>query len=199
MRMWLTVALLAAPILLAQSKNARDLGPATVLVASRELADPNFAKTVILLVHYDQESVLGLTVNRHTDVAVSRLFEGLKAAKDRADSIYLGGPVEISTVFALLESPAKLKGIDPIFGKTYLISTKEQLEKTVAARPEADVFHVYLGYAGWTNEQLRREVALGMWFIFQADTSMVFDADPDTLWQRMIRRTEQKLALLRVN
>ena len=46
-----------------------------MLVASRDLADPNFAKTVILLVHYDEESVLGLIVNRHTDVPISRLFE----------------------------------------------------------------------------------------------------------------------------
>jgi putative AlgH/UPF0301 family transcriptional regulator len=193
MRMLLIVTLLG-PALIAQSKNAKDLGPAAVLVASRDLADPNFAKTVILLVHYDQESVLGLTINRHTDVAVSRLFEGLKAGKARADSIYLGGPVEISTVFGLLESPDKFKDIAPVFGETYLISTKALLEKTVASSPDPNVFHVYVGYAGWTNTQLRKEVALGMWFIFQADTDTVFDSDPDTLWQRMIRKTEEKLA-----
>ena len=46
-----------------------------MLVAARDLADPNFAKTVILLVHYDDDSVLGLIVNRcHTDVPISRLF-----------------------------------------------------------------------------------------------------------------------------
>jgi putative AlgH/UPF0301 family transcriptional regulator len=186
--------LLAGPALLAQSKSARDLGPAAVLVASRDLADPNFAKTVILLVHYDDESVLGLIVNRHTDVPISRLFEGLKAAKGRVDSIYLGGPVEISTVFGLFESPDKMKGVDPVFGETYLLSSKAVLEKTVAARPDPGVFHVYCGYAGWSNEQLKREVDLGMWFIFHADTATVFDSDPDSLWQRMIRKTEQTLA-----
>ena len=196
MRMLLSVALLG-PVLQAQSKNARDLGPATLLVASRDLADPNFAKTVVLLVHYDEKSVLGLTINRHTDVAVSRLFEGSKAGKERGDSIYLGGPVEISTVFALLESPNKLKDVAPVFGETYLISTKALLDKTVAARPDPGVFHVYLGYDGWTNEQLRNEVALGMWFIFHADNESVFDADPDTLWQRMIKKTEQNLAMVK--
>jgi putative AlgH/UPF0301 family transcriptional regulator len=200
MRMLLIVAVTVAllgPSLLAQSKDAKDLGPAAVLVASRDLADPNFAKTVILLVHYDEDSVLGLTINRHTDVAVSRLFGGLKAGKARADSIYLGGPVEISTVFGLLESPDKLKDIAPVFGETYLISTKALLEKEVAAGADPEVFHVYVGYAGWTNAQLRKEIALGMWFIFQADTETVFDSNPDTLWQRMIRKTEQKLALAR--
>ena len=134
-------------------------------------------------------------INRHTDVAVSRLFEGLQAAKDRADSIYLGGPVEISTVFALLESPDKLKDLSPVFGETYLLSTKALLEKTVATKPDPGVFHVYVGYAGWTNEQLNREVALGMWFIFKADTASVFDTHPDSLWDRLIKKSEQTLAM----
>lgn len=43
-----------------QSRNPRDLGPGKLLVASRELADPNFAETVILLVHYDSKGVVGL-------------------------------------------------------------------------------------------------------------------------------------------
>lgn len=187
--------LLAAPALLAQSKNTHDLGRASVLVASRDLADPNFAKTVILLVHYDEESVLGLIVNRHTDVPIARLFENLKAAKERGDNIYLGGPVEISTVFALFESTDKPKGAAPVFGETYLISTKDVLEKTVSAKPDPDVFHVYCGYAGWTNEQLKREVDLGMWYIFHADTGMVFDSDPDSLWLRMIKKSEQQVAM----
>jgi putative AlgH/UPF0301 family transcriptional regulator len=185
---------LPAGFLPAQSKSARDLGPATLLVASRDLEDPNFAKTVILLVHYDDNSVLGLIINRHTDVPISRLFDGLKAAKARADSIYLGGPVETSTVFALLDSPDKVKDAAPVFGEVYWISTKALLEKAIAARPDPDVFHIYVGYAGWTNDQLRKEVALGMWFIFPADAEMVFDSNPDSLWSRLIKKTEQRMA-----
>ena len=47
-----------------QSRNPKDLGPGKLLVASRELGDPNFAETVILLVHYDTDSVVGLMLNR---------------------------------------------------------------------------------------------------------------------------------------
>lgn len=202
---WMVVALLLAGTALpshadfipVQSKSARDLAQATLLVASRDLDDPNFAKTVILLVHYDDESVLGLIVNRHTDVPISRLFDGLKAAKTRADSIYLGGPVETSTVFALLDSPDKLKGLDPVFSQVYLISSKVLLEKTISVQPDPAIFHVYLGYAGWTGSQLRKEVALGMWYIFQADAEMVFDSNPDSLWSRLIKKTEQRLASVR--
>ena len=177
-----------------QSKDAKDLGVGKLLVASRDLADPNFAQTVILLVHSDDQGVVGLILNRRTDVALSRVLEGLPGAKDRSDRAYLGGPVEVPAVFALLQSPAKVEGAEHIFSEVYLISTKTLLQQTLVARPDPQVFHVYLGYAGWTKDQLRGEVELGAGFVFPADTGAVFNSDPGSLWPQMIRKTELKFA-----
>ncbi len=177
-----------------QSKNTKDLGVGKLLVASRDLGDPNFAETVILLVQYDEKGVVGLILNRRTDVPLSRVLEGPKAAKDRSDKVYLGGPVETPSVFALLQSPAKVEGAEHIFGAVYMISTKALFEQSISARPDPNTFHVYLGYAGWNADQLQREVDLGAWFIFRADAGTVFNSDPDSLWPRMIRKTELNLA-----
>jgi putative transcriptional regulator len=177
-----------------QSKSSKSLGAGKVLVASRNLGDPNFAKTVILLVHYDAEGVLGLVLNHRTDVPLSRVLDTLKAAKDRSDPVYLGGPLETAAVFALLQSPAKPEGAERVFGGVYLINSKPLFEQAVSAQPKPDVFHVYLGYAGWTQDQLRQEVELGAWFVFPAEASTVFNADPDALWPEMIRKTEMQYA-----
>jgi putative AlgH/UPF0301 family transcriptional regulator len=177
-----------------QSKNAKNLGAGKLLLASRDLADPNFAKTLVLLVQYDDEGVVGLILNRRTDVPLSRVLEGIKAANHRSDPVYLGGPVETPSVFALLQSPAKLEGAQHIFGAVYLISTKTLFEQTISAQPDPGGFHVYLGYAGWTKSQLRKEVELGAWFIFQPDAETVFGSDPDSLWLQMIQKTELKFA-----
>lgn len=177
-----------------QSRDTDKLGIGKLLVASRDLGDPHFAETVILLVHYDEEGVVGLILNRRTDVPLSRVFEGLKAAKSRSDPVYVGGPVEIPSVSALRQSPTKVEGAEHVFGGVYLISTKPLFEETFAAGADRSVFHVYLGYAGWNMNQLRMEVELGSWFIFPADAKTVFDSDPDSLWSRMIVKTEQKMA-----
>jgi putative AlgH/UPF0301 family transcriptional regulator len=177
-----------------QSRNAKALGLGKLLVASRNLGDPNFAHTVILLVRYDAKGVLGLIINRRTDVPLSRVLENLKSAKELSDPVYVGGPVEMPAVFALFQSPAGVNGAEHVFGKVYLISEKNLFEETIASRPKPDIFHVYLGYAGWTIEQLRMEVSLGSWFIFSGDTSAVFSADPDSLWQGMIRKTGLQMA-----
>ena len=177
-----------------QSQNAKDLGAAKLLVASRDLGDPNFAETVVLLVHYDAEGVVGLILNRRSHVPLSRVLEGVKAAQGRSDPVYLGGPVETGAVLALLRSPSKLEGADHVFSGVYLISTKTLFEQTISTRPDPGAFHVYLGYAGWSNDQLRKEVELGAWFIFPADARTVFNSDPDSLWSQMIQKTELKLA-----
>ena len=172
-----------------QFKNPKDLGVGKLLVASRGLGDPSFAKTVILLVRYDEKGVLGLVLNRRTDVPLSRVLD-LKAAKDRSDPVYFGGPMETAAVFVLFQSPVKVEKAENIFRGVYLITDKDLLEKTLSARPDPSVFHVYLGYAGWTEDQLRTEVQLGAWFVFPADPATVFNSDPDSLWLQMIQKTE---------
>jgi putative AlgH/UPF0301 family transcriptional regulator len=165
------------------------------LVASRDLGDPNFAQTVILLVHYteDQGSV-GLVVNRRTEVPISRVFQDLKEAKNHTDPVYVGGPVELNTVMALLKTASKPESSTRVFGDVYLISNKDALKTTLASGAESSVFHTYVGYAGWGAGQLEHEVELGAWHIMPADSAMVFHADPDSVWPRLIRRTETQVA-----
>jgi putative AlgH/UPF0301 family transcriptional regulator len=194
---WLSLAIPLSPLCVwmaqGQSMRQEDLGAGKILVASRELPDPNFAKSIVLLVQYDEDGVLGLIVNRRSKVPVSRVLDD-EAAKDRPDPIYAGGPVEKAGVMGLLRANDKPGDAKRVFGDVYLISSKDLLEKTLASPVESNAFHIYLGYAGWTVGQLEHEVDLGAWFIFRGDAAAVFDSDPDTLWSRLIRETELHIA-----
>jgi putative AlgH/UPF0301 family transcriptional regulator len=185
--------LLPAAFLPIQFRSPESLGVGKLLVASRGMDDPHFARTVILLVRYDDDGVLGLVLNRRTDVPLSKVL-ALEAAKDRSDPVYLGGPVGMPAVFALLQSSAKMEKAENIFGGVYMISDEAVFVETISARPDSSVFHVYLGYAGWTQDQLRAEVQLGAWFVFPADAAAVFNSDPNSLWSKMIQDTELKSA-----
>src|SRR5579863_131000 len=174
---------------------AEDLAIGRLLVASRDLGDPNFAKTVILLVHYNEDQgAVGLVVNKRTDVPISRVFHDLKEASGRSDPVYIGGPVELNSVLALLKSASEPQGADRVFGDVYLISNKDVLTRTLASSAEATVFHTYIGYAGWGAGQLEHEVDLGAWHIMPADVGTVFHSDPDSVWEGLIHRTETQIA-----
>jgi putative AlgH/UPF0301 family transcriptional regulator len=186
-------ALRRAALVPVQFKNPKDLGVGKLLVASRGLDDPNFAGTVILLVHYDENGVVGLVLNRRTDVPMSKVLD-LEAAKNRSDLVYLGGPVGVSAVVALFQSGVKINKAENVFDGVSLISDKLAFEQIISGQPDPSAFHVYVGYAGWTPEQLRAEVELGAWFVFPADAATVFNSDPGSLWMQMIEKTELKMA-----
>lgn len=174
---------------------ADDLAVGKMLVASRDLGDPNFAKTVILLVRYDEEKgSVGLVINKRTDIPVSKVFEDLKEASGRRDPVYIGGPVELNTVMALIKTAKKPDSATRVFGDVYLIADKDLLTHTLASSAEATVFHTYVGYAGWGSGQLEHEVDLGAWHIMAGDAAAVFHADPDSVWQRLVQRSETQIA-----
>lgn len=182
------------PLRPVQTQNPDRLGVGKILVASRRLGDPNFAQTVILLVQYDAGGVVGLILNHRSDLPVSQVLGEYTAAKDRSDPVYFGGPVDSQQIRALRKSSARIEGATPICDGVYQIATKAQLEQTLTDKAAASAFHVYLGYAGWHADQLRMEIELGAWFVFPGDAGIIFNSDPDTLWPRLIRKTEMQMA-----
>ena len=182
-------------LLLAVSAQAEDLAAGKFLVAHRDLPDPNFAQTVVLLVRYSDDSVVGLIINRRTQVPLARVFPELKEAKGQTDPIYRGGPVERTAALALLRARTKPEEAEHVFANVSMISSRTLLDKTIAAAMDPSMFHVYLGYSGWTKRQLQGEVELGAWRIFPGNAAAVFDPDPETLWGRLIRKTEERIAL----
>jgi putative AlgH/UPF0301 family transcriptional regulator len=81
-----------------------------------------------------------------------------------------------------------------LFADVYTISSERLLQNALHAGTDANAFRVYLGYAGWGPGQLEREVEAGGWWVFPADAKNVFDAHPETLWTRLIEKTELQIA-----
>jgi putative transcriptional regulator len=68
------------------------------------------------------------------------------------------------------------------------------MEQIMSDKVPPTAVHVYVGYAGWTKDQLRKEMEMGGWFVFPGDAETVFSADPESLWEQMIRKTELQFA-----
>jgi len=187
--------MIAVVALLQGGVYGEDLAAGKLLVASRDLLDPNFAQTVVLLVRYGDDSVVGLIINRRTQIPLARVFPELKEAKGQTDPIYRGGPVERTAALALLRARTKPEEAEHVFANVSMISSRTLLDKTIAAAMDPSMFHVYLGYSGWTMRQLQGEIQLGAWRIFPGNAAAVFDPDPETLWGRLIRKTEERIAL----
>jgi putative transcriptional regulator len=188
------VIFVASSVTSGQSTAIEDLGTGKLLVSARGLADPNFAQSVVLLIRYDDKGALGLIINRRTQASISRVLRDVDTAKHGSDPVYLGGPVELDAVFALLRSQNKPDDATPVLNEVYLVSSKAPLEKALAVSSGSGDLRVYVGYAGWDIGQLENEVKSGGWWIFQANAGVVFDPNPGSIWSRLIARTEQEIA-----
>jgi putative transcriptional regulator len=178
----------------AQSRSAEELGVGKLLVSSKGLPDPNFEKTVVLLIQYDDHGALGLMINRRTEVTLSKLLDGVDTAKHGSDNVFMGGPVEMQSVFALLKAEKKPEDAASVLSDVYLVTTKPPLQKALSAGSGSGDLRVYVGYCGWGAGQLENEMRLGGWWIFGGNASTIFDPNPTSLWSRLILRTEQQIA-----
>ena len=175
-----------------------DLAAGKIIIAPRNAPDPSFANSVILLARYSKGGALGLMLHFRSDFKIAKALKAVPGAEKRTDTVYVGGPVEIPSVMALVRSKTPPDGGKLITGNLYLLASKDSVTAAIAAgRSESDM-RIYIGYAGWGPGQLDREVmrpGIG-WYIFDYDEALVFDPHPDTLWQRLIARADAKRALL---
>lgn len=177
----------------AQYDIEQHLSVGDILVANEKLGDPNFAEAVVLLVQFDaSEGTVGLVINRRSEIPLSRIFPDVKHAT--ADPIYMGGPVGITIGQALLRLPGKAEELEHVSGDVYATADKELIEKSVSSRAQPSKFRLYFGYAGWAPGQLEAEIRLGAWAVLKGRSKVVFDSDPDSLWDRLIRESRTRMA-----
>lgn len=151
-----------------------------LLIASPALVDPNFRKTVVLVVrHAMGEGALGLVLNRRTSTTLKELWERIgREGCTTDDSLSLGGPCE-GPLMALHGD--RTAGELEVLTGVYFTAEGDHLQRLVTA-PPGDV-RFFFGYAGWAPGQLEIELQAGGWRIEPAAPKHVF-AMTEALWER---------------
>jgi putative transcriptional regulator len=182
----------AAATIFASGGPGLDPAPGRFLVAERQLRDPNFNETVVLLTEYGENGAMGVIVNWPTAAPTSELLPEVEGLADWQETIYVGGPVSRQVMFMLVRSAAELPQAQRVFADVHLSSSRELLQQVVSGEIEATAMRLYSGYAGWSAGQLDMELALGSWRILPGDAALVFEEDPDSIWPELMRRGEMQ-------
>jgi putative transcriptional regulator len=166
-------------------------GAGTFLVASRELLDPNFRESVVLILEYGEDGAVGLVVNRPSTVPLSTLVPYIQELRERPDTLYLGGPVEPLRMTFLFRSPRSEKDALRVFGDVWASSSFELLEDTV--QEAGSPIRVYAGYAGWAPLQLDGEIGRGDWHLLDPEPEVLFSPAPGEVWRELIQKVELRV------
>ena len=164
-----------------------------LLVAGPALLDPNFWRTVVLVVEHNEDGALGLVLNRPSETTVGDAVPELAAVVQDGEYLFIGGPVQPSSVIVLAQFDDPSDAALLAFGDVGVLGTGPSPEEVSAGVRTGRAF---LGHAGWGPGQLDGELERGDWILEPARFDDAFAADARGLWSEVLTRKGGSYALV---
>ena len=164
-----------------------------LLVAGPALLDPNFWRTVVLIVEHNEEGALGLVLNRPSETSVGEAVPQLAELLDPAQDLFIGGPVQPSAVLVLADFEDPTDAALIAFDDVGVLGTGPAEEQQTAGIRAGRAF---LGHAGWGPGQLDGELERGDWILEPAKLEDAFSTEARRLWSEVLTRKGGSYALV---
>jgi putative transcriptional regulator len=170
-----------------------------LLLSMPQMADPNFAKTVVLLCDYTDQGAFGLIVNRQMDEPAWTLVKTDPPIRVDPDlRLWIGGPVDPQRTWVLMTESQGLDDDQREICPGVLLSVSKDLTLDLLQAPPSSRTRVIVGYAGWGPGQLDHEIAASGWLTMEVDAGLIFGVPPDQMWEVAIRRLGADPAALQI-
>ena len=154
-----------------------------LLVASPNLGDPNFFRSVVLLVRHNEEGAFGVVLNRPSNTPLKEIWAKVSESPCTTEAvIHHGGPCPGPLMAVHRE---EFLAESEVLPNLYFATDKDKLEHLVLKPSETARF--YAGYAGWQAGQLEAEMEQGAWFSAPASMEQAFWPGDD-LWDQVCRK-----------
>jgi putative transcriptional regulator len=166
---------------------AQSVGNGTLLVASPGLTDPNFARTVVLVLRSDDNGTLGVVVNRPTNLEPATVFPELAdGVGTYSGTLFRGGPISPAQLLLLVRGlPAATISTPEILDKVFLSIDLDSLPEMVRLADGTNDLRIFAGHAAWGPGQLDAELRAGGWQVVPGTADLVFHLDPSELWTEL--------------
>jgi len=156
-----------------------------LLIASAKLVDPNFARSVIVMVQHGEEGALGLIVNRPLETTMKEVCEKALDLPCEVDGqLHQGGPCEGPLM--VVHTHENVSDLE-VFPGVYFTTDKSKIEWLMQHNEDAAI-KFFVGYAGWAPGQLEGEIESESWLIAPADARQVLDGSPsgEEQWSKLM-------------
>jgi len=163
-----------------------------LLVSNPMMGDPNFARTVVLLIEDNEDGTMGLVLNRPSEELVALHVPMWADTVAPPAVVFVGGPVLADIAIGVGAGPAvPPRDWSPVISDIGLVD--------VAYGPDhwggLNAARVFAGYSGWVPGQLLAELATQSWIICEPLPGDVLDTNPATLWRRVLARQPGRISL----
>jgi len=167
----------------------------SLLVATPQIEDGVFRRSVVLLLHHDAEGAQAVVLTRPMEARVDVVLPDWQEHVTAPAVLFEGGPVGLDSALGLVTVPgdAEPVGVKKLFGGLGLLDLDTPPTLVV---PELAGLRIFAGYAGWSPGQLEEEIQRGSWYVVESEGRDAFDDSPADLWVRVLRRQRDHLAFV---
>jgi putative transcriptional regulator len=173
-----------------------------LLVATPLLDDPNFRRSVVLVLEHDEDGgTLGVVLNRPSEISVTQVLPSWDSLVTGPSVLFEGGPVQTDSALALAavvstEEPLGWRRLHTATPAVSRLGTVDLDAPPEILAGEIAQMRIFAGYAGWTSGQLEAEIREGAWYLIDAEAGDTFNGDPESLWRAVLRRQPGELAFV---
>jgi putative transcriptional regulator len=154
-----------------------------LLVASRNMPDPVFQQSVILMLPPDEPPlVAGVIINKPTDVTLGNLFKAPLPPESRNQKVCFGGPVDLTEPLLVLRTSRPPKAATHLWADVYEVAEPDSISSVLQDSRVGNDARLYLGRAQWAQDQLRGELLEGAWSVLPVRTDLIFTNDSAKIW-----------------
>lgn len=167
-----------------------DLLPAkgSVLISEPFLQDVYFQRSVVLLVEHNPDGSMGFVLNKKLELTVNTFFPELSDLP--AIPIYLGGPVSADKLFFIHTlGDLIIPDAEKISDTLYFDGDFNALKRYIMnGHPTEGKVRFFLGYSGWTKDQLHNEISQNSWVVSHEQSNTLLRSDGEAFWKNSLSR-----------
>jgi len=165
-----------------------------LLVSAPTMRDPNFARTIVLLLAHGHDGALGIVLNKPSETTLAEVVPSWAGYAAEPEVVFAGGPVEADGAMGIGYAPDGARpGVTPVAGPLAIVDLAHDPED----HPDlARRVRVYVGHAGWSPGQLEAEIAANGWLVVPAIPHDAYTGSPDDLWRAVLVRQQGSVAWL---
>ncbi len=155
-------------------------------MASPNLTDPNFLRSVVYLLDHGDSGSLGFIINRPLDLPLAELWTEAPGGLAEAHIAAEGGPVDKHKGLLLHADPS-LDGAQLMAEGIAVGGELAALRERWPTGEDHCGPRLFLGHSGWTAGQLQQEIEEGAWIVRPGRVELLLGPQPsELLWQQLV-------------
>lgn len=164
-----------------------------LLLAEPFMQDPNFKRSVVLLCEHNEQGTMGFIINKKTELFLNDVVVDFP---EFDAPVYFGGPVQPNTLQFIHRGKPIENSIEIAEGIYWGGSFEELKSLMIVGTIKSEDFIFIVGYCGWDEGQLDFEMKEKSWVIAAANEENVFNENPDSLWNDVMKKLGKKYAVM---